>query len=114
MWLGHICVAVAGWRRSQGIAEVAEDEITRSRTAYWALVHRMDRLIGEMLDAMHANGLAEDTLVVYTSDHVCSTFVSGGASSRPAGSPTNALLIVALLSVSRTVHRENKYAALVL
>ena len=61
---------VAGWRRSQGIAEVAEDEVVRSRTAYWALVHRMDRLIGEMLDAMHNNGLADDTLVVYTSDHV--------------------------------------------
>ena len=57
---------------SQGIAEVAEDEVVRSRTAYWALVHRMDRLIGEMLDAMHDNGLADDTLVVYTSDHVCS------------------------------------------
>ena len=31
----------------------------------------MDRMIGEMLEAMQANGLADDTLVVYTSDHVC-------------------------------------------
>lgn len=60
---------IAGWRRSQGIEEVTPEEIDRSRTAYWALVDRMDQLIGEMLGALRANGLAKDTLVVYMSDH---------------------------------------------
>eukprot|EP01048_Picozoa_sp_COSAG05_P020982 COSAG05_NODE_3723_length_1881_cov_3.555805_3_plen_79_part_00 len=43
--------------------EVSAAEVERSRTAYWALVDRMDQMIGEILQAMHANGLAEDTLV---------------------------------------------------
>ena len=29
----------------------------------------MDQLIGEILDAMRANGLDRDTIVVYMSDH---------------------------------------------
>jgi choline-sulfatase len=37
---------IAGWRNTQGIAEVTEAEVVRSRTAYWALVHRMDIMIG--------------------------------------------------------------------
>jgi choline-sulfatase len=32
-------------------------------------VHRVDTLVGQILDALHANGLAENTLIVYTSDH---------------------------------------------
>ena len=60
---------IASWRRSQGIADVPADEVARARVAYWALVDRMDQMIGEILGAMHANGLADDTLVVYTSDH---------------------------------------------
>ena len=57
------------WREACGIVEVSEDEIRRSRAAYWALVDRMDILIGQILDALETNGLAENTLVVYMSDH---------------------------------------------
>ena len=48
---------------------VSDDEVLRSRTAYWALVTRMDAMIGEMLAALERNGFADNTLVVYTSDH---------------------------------------------
>ena len=58
---------INSWRTSQGIEEVSAAETVRSRTAYWALVDRMDQLIGQMLEAMRTNGLARDTLVVYTS-----------------------------------------------
>ncbi len=57
------------WRTHTEIEEVGEDEILRARAAYWGLVHRTDVLIGQILDALHANDLADDTLIVYTSDH---------------------------------------------
>ena len=57
------------WRRRTGIEEVDEETIMRCRTAYWALVARMDAMIGEMLEALRRNGLSENTLVIYTTDH---------------------------------------------
>jgi len=41
----------------------------RLRRAYYALVTYMDRKVGELLDTLEANGLAENTVVVFTSDH---------------------------------------------
>ena len=60
---------IRAWREGCDIVDVPEEEILRARTAYWALVTRMDRLIGEILQALRDNGLENDTLVVYTSDH---------------------------------------------
>ncbi|MFP6643877.1 MAG: sulfatase-like hydrolase/transferase [Candidatus Latescibacterota bacterium] len=57
------------WREGCGIVEVSDDEILRARTAYWALVTCMDRLIGQILEALRANGLDDNTLIIYTSDH---------------------------------------------
>lgn len=57
------------WREACGIVDVPDDEIRRARIAYWALVYRMDIMIGEILDALAANGFEQNTLVVYSSDH---------------------------------------------
>jgi len=58
------------WRMARGeILETDPDDVARARAAYWALVSRMDRMIGQLLDALDANGLAQNTLVVYSSDH---------------------------------------------
>jgi choline-sulfatase len=57
------------WRESTGIAEVSDEEVLRSRAAYWGLVGRVDELVGKILAALDQNGLAENTLIVYTSDH---------------------------------------------
>lgn len=43
---------------------------------YAAMITRMDRNVGQVLDALDAAGLAEDTLVVFTSDHGA-TFETG-------------------------------------
>ncbi len=45
------------------------EQILRARAAYYGLVTFVDRLIGDVLDALEACGLAEDTLVAYTADH---------------------------------------------
>ena len=57
------------WREDRGLVKATAEETIRARTAYWALVTSMDRMIGRILQALHDNNLAENTLVVYTSDH---------------------------------------------
>ncbi len=57
------------WREHSGTADVPDDEAVRARTAYWALVTRLDALIGQILDAVERAGLTENTMVVYTADH---------------------------------------------
>lgn len=57
------------WREYTGIVETSEAETLRARAAYWGLVRRVDILVGQILAALEANGFAENTLIVYTSDH---------------------------------------------
>ncbi len=57
------------WRKTTGLTDTDADEARRARAAYWGLVERVDSMIGEILDALAANDLERDTLVVYTSDH---------------------------------------------
>ena len=57
------------WREWGNLIDVPEAEILRARTAYWALVTRMDIMIGEILEVLQKNDLAENTLIIYSSDH---------------------------------------------
>jgi choline-sulfatase len=57
------------WREHTNIVEVSDEEILRSRAAYWGLVHRVDIMIGRILQALEANGFADNTMIIYTSDH---------------------------------------------
>ena len=53
-----------------------DDTAKPVRATYAAMVTRMDRNIGRVLDALDAAGIADDTLVIFTSDHGA-TFESG-------------------------------------
>ena len=57
------------WREQCGIVEVSDAEILRARIAYWALVTRMDLMIGKILTALQENDLAKNTIILYMSDH---------------------------------------------
>ena len=57
------------WREWGNLIDVPEAEILSARTAYWALVTRMDIMIGEILEALRKNDLADNTLIIYSSDH---------------------------------------------
>jgi choline-sulfatase len=58
------------WRMEKGeILTTERADVDRARAAYWALVSRMDIMIGQILGALEANGFAENTLIVYSSDH---------------------------------------------
>ena len=65
----HLHPHIKRWRQACDIEEVSEEEIHRARAAYWALVHRMDVLIGQVVAALRENDLEENTLILYTSDH---------------------------------------------
>jgi choline-sulfatase len=60
---------LAWWRHDRGLDRLRPDAILRARTAYYGLVTRLDLLIGEILAALASSGLAENTLVVYSTDH---------------------------------------------
>jgi arylsulfatase A-like enzyme len=49
----------------------------RPRAAYAALIHDLDRHVGRILKALEETGLADDTLVIFTSDNGA-TFDVGG------------------------------------
>ena len=57
------------WRRSTGIEMMNDTEARRARAAYAGLVFRTDLMIGQILQALTANDLDDNTLIVYTSDH---------------------------------------------
>ncbi|MXY92243.1 MAG: sulfatase-like hydrolase/transferase [Caldilineaceae bacterium SB0670_bin_27] len=57
------------WRESTGITVMDEDEVRRARAAYAGLVYRTDAMVGQILDALEENGLDDNTLIIYTSDH---------------------------------------------
>ena len=45
------------------------DEMAKNIAIYYAMVSLMDKYIGQILDQLQAVGLAENTLVVFTTDH---------------------------------------------
>lgn len=58
------------WRIEDGdLFDAPAEEVARARAAYYGLVDALDGMIGRLLDALEAAGLAEETLVVYSSDH---------------------------------------------
>ena len=48
---------------------VGEADVLRMRRAYYAVTSHIDAKIGRLLDTLNAIGAAEDTMVVFTSDH---------------------------------------------
>ncbi len=63
--------SIRRWRQSRGITkpEINSEHIRIARAAYYGLCEYTDSLIGQVLDALETGGLADNTLVIYTSDH---------------------------------------------
>lgn len=59
----------AWWRHDRDIADPTPEEIRRTRAAYYGMVDALDAMVGTVLAALEQAGLADDTVVVYTSDH---------------------------------------------
>ena len=56
-------------QRRQLWDQLSEDEVRESIVHYWAYCTLQDALLGEVLEALDATGQAEDTLVIFISDH---------------------------------------------
>jgi len=60
------------WRKNEGFANDLEFDIQRRHDAcanYYAAVTDIDRNVGRILQAIGATGRADDTVIVYVSDH---------------------------------------------
>ena len=55
--------------RYQYWAQLSDDEVRKSILHYWAKTTMQDALFGFLLDTLEQTGQAENTLVVYVSDH---------------------------------------------
>ncbi|MBM7791362.1 sulfatase-like hydrolase/transferase [Tenggerimyces flavus] len=54
---------------AKGYAEYTATELAETRAAYYAMVSLVDDEVGRILAALDEEGLADDTIVVFTSDH---------------------------------------------
>ena len=57
------------WRSLRNIERVSDEDAYRTRAAYFGLTYRLDRNIGKILDRLDELGLADNTLVIYSTDH---------------------------------------------
>ena len=55
--------------KSKGARHYPESELREVIACYYAMVAQIDAEVGRILDALEASGQADDTLVVFTSDH---------------------------------------------
>lgn len=48
---------------------ISDDHVRNARHAYYGMISCVDQKLGRLLDALEDTNLAEDTLVIFTSDH---------------------------------------------
>jgi choline-sulfatase len=56
-------------RAGFGLTEADEATTRYGRELYWALVHWVDGLVGQLLASLEQSRVADNTVVIYTSDH---------------------------------------------
>lgn len=63
--------AVVNFRRHRGLLEppLPDERVRVARAAYFGLCEYLDRQVGRVLAKLDGTGLAQDTLVIYVSDH---------------------------------------------
>jgi arylsulfatase A-like enzyme len=67
--LNRVMAAYYGESEEYGIDLRTEAGWREVRARYWGNITLVDRSVGTILQSLEENGLAEDTIVVYTSDH---------------------------------------------
>jgi choline-sulfatase len=64
-------LTVRRFQRLRGLVDppLPEERLRVALAAYYGLCEQIDALIGRLLDTLEETGLAQDTIVIYTSDH---------------------------------------------
>lgn len=65
----HSSREIRGYGLTPKDRDFTADEIRHFRHGYYASISFMDAQIGEILDALDESGLADETIIVFTSDH---------------------------------------------
>ena len=68
-YLGSVPEPVRGMRQGRGFDELTPDQVRSARAAYYGVVEVVDGLVGRLLDTLRETGLADNTIIIYTSDH---------------------------------------------
>ncbi len=63
------CKPEATRRSSALFSDITDDKIKEMRHGYYASIAQIDEEVGRVLDALEETGQAENTLVIFTSDH---------------------------------------------
>lgn len=58
-----------GMREGFQVDRISHEEMMRSRAAYFGCVTYLDEVIGDLLVRLEADGLLENTIIVYSTDH---------------------------------------------
>jgi choline-sulfatase len=58
-----------GMREGFKVDAIDDEELMRARAAYFANVSYLDEVIGDLLGRLDADGLLDNTVIVYTTDH---------------------------------------------
>ncbi|MDA0745258.1 MAG: sulfatase-like hydrolase/transferase [bacterium] len=61
--------AIKLWREKRGVNGLSDEAVRKARAAYYGLVTFMDIQIGRLLNTLADTSFAENTVVVYLSDH---------------------------------------------
>jgi choline-sulfatase len=60
---------ITRFRRHREVLDLSDEAIRGARAAYYGMVEWFDRQVGRILTTLEESGLAENTLVLYCSDH---------------------------------------------
>lgn len=58
-----------GMRKGFRVSEISDEEMMHARACYFANVTFLDEILGDMLLRLEREGLLDDTIIVYASDH---------------------------------------------
>lgn len=68
--LDNLPVAAQRLRQMFGLdGPYTDDEVLRARAAYFGMIEQLDERIGRLMDTLEEQGLAENTIIIHTSDH---------------------------------------------
>ena len=67
--LDHLHPAIRKWRERRGVDGLTPEQNHRALAAYYGLVTELHHNTGRILDAVRRSPVAEDTAVIYCSDH---------------------------------------------
>ncbi|MGC9319063.1 MAG: sulfatase-like hydrolase/transferase [Armatimonadota bacterium] len=68
-YLDGLHPAMKAWREARGITDLTDAEIRAARAGYYGIVEHFDGIVGGLMAAVEECGLAEETVVIYVSDH---------------------------------------------